>query len=213
MVQQERATQTRRQILGAAGEVFSEFGYEAATIAEILERAGVTRGALYFHFCSKEDLARGVLGEAVTLAGVRPCALKLQELVDAALLLAHRLPREPLLRAANRLALDVRARALLGTRWPEWIEVIHGLLVEAKARGETLPHIKPDEVARVLVGSWTGVQQLAEAVQVDRTLVEETCVLFRMLLPSVASPVVLAQLDLSADRPLGLVEPRPELPV
>ncbi|MGW3828972.1 TetR family transcriptional regulator, partial [Streptomyces sp. NPDC005071] len=35
-------------------------GHRDATISEILARAGVTKGALYFHFNSKEELALGV---------------------------------------------------------------------------------------------------------------------------------------------------------
>lgn len=61
MVQQQRAIRTRRVFLEAAAEVFDEHGYDAATISAILERAGLTRGALYFHFTSKEELARGSL--------------------------------------------------------------------------------------------------------------------------------------------------------
>ncbi|MEK8171459.1 helix-turn-helix domain-containing protein [Streptomyces sp. M19] len=59
MARQERAIRTRNEILRAAATVFNEFGYDAATIAETLTRADVTKGALYFHFQSKEDLARG----------------------------------------------------------------------------------------------------------------------------------------------------------
>lgn len=61
MAQQARAIQTRRSILVAAAAVFDERGYSSATISEILARAGVTKGALYFHFTSKEDLALGVM--------------------------------------------------------------------------------------------------------------------------------------------------------
>ncbi|MFD8655358.1 TetR family transcriptional regulator, partial [Streptomyces mirabilis] len=60
MVRQERAVRTRRLILDAAASVFDERGYEAATIGEVLARAGVTKGALYFHFPSKRALAEGV---------------------------------------------------------------------------------------------------------------------------------------------------------
>ncbi|MHC3534385.1 TetR family transcriptional regulator, partial [Streptomyces sp. DT7] len=86
-------------------------GYDAATIAAILERAGLTRGALYFHYTSKEELARGVLEEAVTSDGVLPQTLTLQEWVDIALMLAYRLPREPMLSASIRLSVDPRARS------------------------------------------------------------------------------------------------------
>ena len=72
MAQQERAVRTRRAVLEAAAGVFAERGYAAATIAEILNRAGVTKGALYFHFDSKAALARGVLEERISAARIIP---------------------------------------------------------------------------------------------------------------------------------------------
>ena len=103
MAQQERAVRTRRAVLEAAAAVFAERGYAAATIGEILSRAGVTKGALYFHFDSKAALARGVLQAQVSNDYHVPRELKLQEWVDAGMTLAKRLPQEPLLLAGVRL--------------------------------------------------------------------------------------------------------------
>jgi AcrR family transcriptional regulator len=49
-------TSSRAALLEAALDEFSTKGYEAATVADIAERAGVTTGALYAHFRSKLDL-------------------------------------------------------------------------------------------------------------------------------------------------------------
>ncbi|MFD6749883.1 TetR family transcriptional regulator, partial [Streptomyces anthocyanicus] len=62
MAKQDRAIRTRQTILDAAAQVFEKQGYQAATITEILKVAGVTKGALYFHFQSKEELALGGVG-------------------------------------------------------------------------------------------------------------------------------------------------------
>lgn len=205
MAKQERAVRTRRAILDAASELFNEVGYEATTIGALLARIDVTRGGLYFHFTTKEQLARAVLDEAVTLEGVRPQAFKLQEWVDIALLLAHRVPREPILRASIRLSVDPVSRRLFGTRWPDWIEVGHGLLVEARDKGELLPHVDPDEIARLLVGAWTGVQLVTEVLP-ERTLSEEISSLFALILPNIASSGVLARLDTSPYRAERLLQ-------
>ena len=98
MARQERAVRTRHAVIRAAAEVFAERGYAAATIAEILDRAGVTKGALYFHFDSKEALARGVIEAQITGDSHVPCELKLQEWVDVGMVLAYQIPRDAVLR-------------------------------------------------------------------------------------------------------------------
>jgi AcrR family transcriptional regulator len=52
----ESQLQTREQLLDAALEVFSRQGYHAASVDEIAERAGFSKGAVYSNFSSKEDL-------------------------------------------------------------------------------------------------------------------------------------------------------------
>src|SRR3954470_16001878 len=48
---------TKERVLSAALEVFAERGYQTATVEEIAERAGMTKGAVYYWFRDKEDLA------------------------------------------------------------------------------------------------------------------------------------------------------------
>lgn len=52
----EDAEETRRILLGAALTVFGEKGYAATRLSEIAAAAGVTRGAIYWHFKNKEEL-------------------------------------------------------------------------------------------------------------------------------------------------------------
>jgi AcrR family transcriptional regulator len=51
-----RRQATRERVLEAAGEVFAERGFHGATVEDICERAGFTRGAFYSNFSSKDDL-------------------------------------------------------------------------------------------------------------------------------------------------------------
>ncbi|MEU1817890.1 ScbR family autoregulator-binding transcription factor [Streptomyces roseifaciens] len=200
MAKQARAIHTRRLILEAAGEVFDEYGYESATIAEILGRAGVTKGALYFHFASKEELARGVLSEALTTEGVMPQESRLQEWVDVGMVLAHRLPREPLLSAAIRLSADRKARDLFGTSWPAWISFIAGQLTAAKEQGELLPHVDTERIAVLFVSAWTGVEILSTALDGGDSLEERVALLYDTILPGIAVPGALRALDTAPDR-------------
>jgi TetR/AcrR family acrAB operon transcriptional repressor len=57
----EDAQNTRRQILAAAEQAFHERGMSRTTLAEIASIAGVTRGAIYWHFSDKADLIQALL--------------------------------------------------------------------------------------------------------------------------------------------------------
>jgi AcrR family transcriptional regulator len=52
---------TRERLLDAASEVFGERGFAAATVEEVCERAGFTRGAFYSNFATKEELLLALL--------------------------------------------------------------------------------------------------------------------------------------------------------
>ncbi|MER7894753.1 ScbR family autoregulator-binding transcription factor [Streptomyces sp. NPDC096046] len=200
MARQERAIRTRRTILEAAAAVFDERGYTSATIGEILDRAGVTKGALYFHFGSKEELAVGVFEEQLAIT-LPPQSSKLQELVDSGLVMARRLRSEPLVRASVGLALDQGAMDLDRTpAFQMWVDQNVQLLAEAKTRGELLQHVDVEETAELLVGSFSGVQLLSQLRCQRRDLERRVVVLFEHFLPSITVPAVLARLDITADR-------------
>lgn len=57
--------ETRRHILSVASKRFRQDGISAAGIAGIMSDAGLTNGAFYLHFASKEDLVREVLSSAI----------------------------------------------------------------------------------------------------------------------------------------------------
>jgi TetR/AcrR family transcriptional regulator, regulator of cefoperazone and chloramphenicol sensitivity len=79
---------TRQHLLEAAGEVFADLGYRAATVREICEGAGVNIAAVNYHFGDKEQLYRAVLQETYRTAikkypadhGLRPNATAEQRL-------------------------------------------------------------------------------------------------------------------------------------
>jgi AcrR family transcriptional regulator len=96
--QGERRASTRAALLAAARDLFAQKGFAGAGREEIVERAGVTRGALYHHFASKEALFEAVY-EAVeedVLARVVRAAAEAQD------------PKE-MLRLGSHAYLDVAA--------------------------------------------------------------------------------------------------------
>lgn len=205
MAQQERAVRTRNAILRAAGEVFDELGYEAATISAILQRAKVTKGALYFHFSSKEELAQAVLTRQLTSVPRVPRRdLALQQGLDEALVLAHMLAAgEPLVRGSVRLTVEQGSpQDGLDRRAPMegWIEHNVEILSAARDNGELLPRVDVAAAAKMFVGAFTGVQILSKVMTDRADLVERVADLQRHLMAGVAVPAVLVQLDFSPER-------------
>jgi TetR/AcrR family transcriptional repressor of nem operon len=63
----ERKANSREAIVLAAAQLFTQLGFDAVGIDQIMQQAGMTRGAFYAHFKSKNEL----YAEAVLLAGRR----------------------------------------------------------------------------------------------------------------------------------------------
>ncbi len=61
---QTKTERTRAQLIEAGRQVFAEKGYEAASVADIAEVAGYTKGALYAHFESKQELFLAIFKQA-----------------------------------------------------------------------------------------------------------------------------------------------------
>ncbi|MCF4140967.1 TetR family transcriptional regulator [Streptomyces sp. Tue 6430] len=202
MAKQERAIRTRRAIVEAAGAVFDEHGYTSTTIAMVLERAQVTKGALYFHFASKEALAQAVLNEQVPFGSVPTQPCKLQEIVDMTFVVARRLLDNALLRGSVRLAVDQETPSGVdhGEPFRQWAQALTELLEAARQRGELLPTVKPAETVGLLVGTFTGIQLMSRALTDRADLGDRLAVMWAHILPSIAVPGLLPGIDARADR-------------
>jgi AcrR family transcriptional regulator len=62
---QVRTEETQAKILNAAEAIFSEQGFEKTQLEEVAARAGYTRGAIYAHYASKEDLFLALMEQRV----------------------------------------------------------------------------------------------------------------------------------------------------
>ncbi|MGG7570943.1 TetR family transcriptional regulator [Streptomyces sirii] len=109
MPTQHRAIQSRQALIRSAAETFLEKGVPAAGMVEISRRARLSKGALYFHFTSKDDLTLAVRdGALATLQEIengfarspQPLATAVQ---DFAVELFGRVESDAVLRAGLRL--------------------------------------------------------------------------------------------------------------
>ncbi|RKT77408.1 TetR family transcriptional regulator [Terracoccus luteus] len=71
-----RRSATRERVLTAASEVFAEKGFGGASVEDICERAGFSRGAFYSNFASKDELVLGLSRQhaEATVARIRTAA-------------------------------------------------------------------------------------------------------------------------------------------
>lgn len=60
MKQEEKSMLSKEKILKAAGEVFSQKGFDVATMQDIMEKCGLSKGAIYHHFKSKEEIMQAL---------------------------------------------------------------------------------------------------------------------------------------------------------
>lgn len=198
---QERAVQTRETLLQAAAEVFDEYGYAGASINRILKRAGLTAGALYFHFESKEGLARAVMKSQPDTIVPWLESKGLQRLVDITLVWAQQLQLDPLLRAGVRLTNE---QTSFGVRdaspYDEWAGIMAECLHDAHARGELQAGVDPDEVGEFVVEACTGMQMYSAVASGRADLMERVTRMWRLMLPGIAVPAIVARIEVGADR-------------
>lgn len=170
----------------AALAEFGAQGYAEASIDDIAARAGVTKGAVYYYFTDKADLARDLQKQladrlaAEAMEAIDPAADTPSNLVGGF---------DAWLRA---LAVHDQARFFLRDCWAitevaesrlqEWVEPIRALLEDGMARGELHP-MDPDALARVLLGAWS--EATLHILQTGRP--DETVVVIRHLVASLAT--------------------------
>lgn len=72
----------QEEILREAGEEFAEKGYETASLNAIIERAGISKGSLYYYFENKEDLFETVVERAASELMSHVAAFALEDLTE-----------------------------------------------------------------------------------------------------------------------------------
>lgn len=204
---QARAGRTRRMILEAAAETFEAHGYLGTTLQDVVAGRKVSKGALYFHFPSKEQLASAIITEqrdllprlVAELRDHHPRAIRL--FAETCFRIADMLRDDVMTRAGTRLACERdHIGASAPTLFDTWVTTLTEVLNEAKEQGDLLPRIVPEDVAELVITAFAGLQRRGHIREPDARRHVATILL--LLLPGMCTAECTAQLM----RELGLLD-------
>ena len=158
---QARAEATRQRILDSAVDLFSELGYGETGLADVLQRAGVSKGAFYYHFSSKESLAAAIIEdyrhrvEVMLQIELDLSASPLEQLIAASFASAAIIRTDKTARVGNEILQALTQISTTATQtYAEWTRQFVAGFTRA-VEGARLN--TPQSVAEMAEGVWAGV--------------------------------------------------------
>ncbi len=168
---------TRQRLLQAAFREVYRSGFQGAGLDTILAATGVTKGALYYHFGSKEVLGYAIVEEIVAalprdkwLRPLREGKDPIDALIDIVQATSVR-PKDvqggcPLVNLAQEMSpLDEQFRKRLERIFNGWQEGIATALRRGQSQGTVRRDLVPEETASFLIAMYEGYVLLAKNAQ------------------------------------------------
>jgi TetR/AcrR family transcriptional regulator, transcriptional repressor for nem operon len=170
---------TRERLLQAAFQEVYRYGFQSAGIDTILAATNVTKGALYYHFDSKEALGHAIVDEIVAKLVRDRWLLPLQgskdkDPIDALIGIVQAIPARPrdvrggcpLVNLAQEMSqLDEQFRKRLERLFLAWQEGIAVALRRGQYQGTVRRDLAPEETASFLIAMVEGYEVLAKNAQ------------------------------------------------
>jgi AcrR family transcriptional regulator len=160
MATQDRALRTRQRIISATAKLINERNYERASTKDIAERAGVTAGALYFHFSTKEEIAHAVIEEQHNRSQLMAKAIHakrisgIETLLQTTAQFTRDILEDPLMEAGVRLTTQPQMfenPPILP--WTSWAAINTELLSRGVEEGDVKPTADPHLFATHINGA------------------------------------------------------------
>jgi AcrR family transcriptional regulator len=164
----EYKEEAKSRILDAANKVFAENGYHEATMDDIAKRLGVSKGAIYLYFSSKEDLFEAMVKTApqafkeILYSSFGDEANPIQsatQFFDKMLKLSASNPglSFEILSEASR---NPSLKRILKQNHEEYERVLTSFLVEGRKRGIMGNNLDIPPLANALIALWNGLETL-----------------------------------------------------
>lgn len=164
------AGETRNRILGIAFNEFYKNGFQGSSLNRIVELAQTTKGALFHHFKSKQELGYAVVQEVIRpelqRSWIDPLDQSLDPIHDLKQMLHHAMQLDkdrichgcPLNNLAQEMSpLDETFRKLIESLYDEWRKSVANAFARGVKAGKVRNDVNPDAVGAFLVASFAGV--------------------------------------------------------
>lgn len=167
----------QEKILRNAGEEFADNGYAQASLNAIIEKAGISKGSLYYYFENKEDLFATVLERAVAEVVEHIGGFSIQELTEenfweelerVVMEVAAYTGRHPWYMRILRLFYRVRDSQPGAVRDSEMYQLARRVTDRVIERGQELGVIRTDASREFLVEMVLGVAEAGDRWLLDR---------------------------------------------
>ena len=174
MARQARAEMTRGKIIDAAVDLFEAVGYGDTDLTAIIKRAGVTKGAFYYHFEGKDQVADAIIDEGKVrlqqafVNADRFSSSALQCLVVATFEVARLMRTDRLVGIGNLLAQSLSQIGGAGTRaYVDFTAVFIDHAKSAAAQGDLRTDVVPEEAGEAIWVAVLGCHLLSDAIGDD----------------------------------------------
>ena len=165
-----KRSDSSEKLLNSAIKLFIKKGYKGSSVAEITKFAGLTRGALYCHFETKEHLAKQII-KLFEDRYINKVIAYVKEENGSPLEKFQRMMQFNIQFAGENSDLCVfmtvisaeicgsrsRLESYIKSVYQRWNEFLTGILKEGKRKGEFKKEIDPEMMARVIIGVHDGV--------------------------------------------------------
>ncbi len=155
------AHETKTKIVEAAVELFTENGFDATSVQQIVERAGVTKGALYHHFAAKQEILLHMFTERFSrdlaeldriLHSKEDSQQKLRAVVRAIVVSTAAAGQTSAMPAHEVRRFDPGAFAELQSQCRRYRDTVRDLIVTAQHDGLISDRMSPQVVSSAIFG-------------------------------------------------------------
>ena len=165
-----QGAETKRKLYGIADRLFSERGFSDVSIEDITDEAGVTKGAFYVHFASKDALISLLIEDYVSrsdtdykafLKGLpddMPCASAMLALAGKiADTLSNSLGRDNMKKVYQMMLTGSAGTEAVHEYGRDLYALVQGIMEKGLERGEFTSSLSPEDLARHFVVALRGV--------------------------------------------------------